>query len=285
MPSGSRSARDASLPAHRLRRPRYRRPPARRSWLRGPHDHRHRPSSASDPFANTTNDRPRCGDLGPLHAARGGLAHRPRVLGLGRWQGGRRFRALGRDRTPSSCSTRRRALPYGASVSMDVATERHEHRRGSPSPSPPTRSSDTARRGVHPVRRHWQAIRSAVAAAGRWRQLGRGRDLLPGPDELHPDRRLGHLHRPAAVRVDGTSRRSGSSRISTQGHGRTPRSWPSATIAPTSLAATLATAFARRFPSYRWAENLGCRSGAAGAAVLARTCSSSPRSRTTAATT
>ena len=57
----------------------------------------------------------------------------------------------------------------------------------------------------------------------------------------------------APARLPGSARRS---------RGRTPRSSPSTTCAPTSAAATRATACVRAgYTSYRWAENLGCRSG------------------------
>ena len=148
VPSGLAPPR-RQLPARRLRRPRHRRSPARAGRRGGPHDHGtvRRPLPAC---REQHEDRPGRRALGPLHAVDGSCQHGPRVLDLGRREVGRRFRPLGRDRTPSSCSTRRRrsrTAPRCRWTSRPAPGTPRDCR----SPRPRTPIFHTARRGVIPV--------------------------------------------------------------------------------------------------------------------------------------
>ena len=74
----------------------------------------------------------------------------------------------------------------------------------------------------------------------------------------------------AAAPAAGTSPPSGSTAASAaRSRGRTPRSWPSAAECSHFIGGNPGDRLRRAgYTSYRWAENLGCRSGNARGAVL-----------------
>ena len=181
-------------------------------------------------------------------------------------------------------------LPYGATIEMLVKDTRPRSAAGAPLAAAQSvkirvEAKPAAGRDLDGADQQWQQLRRQPC---RRRQLGRGRDVLPAADELHPARRPGHLvrlvqqpRRPqrqcALDRLAGSARRS---------PGRTPSVSPSTTSAATSSAATPATGFAR--PATR--ATSGPRTSAAAPAIRtlrssARTCSSRASARTTAVTT
>ena len=102
-------------------------------------------------------------------------------------------------------------------------------------------------------------------------QLGCRRALLPAADELHADRRPRDVGR--QLQQPGRSQRRGaasSTPASVPGSpGRTRASWPSTTCARHFSGGNPGDRLRRAgYSNYRWAENLGCRSGNAYSAVL-----------------
>ena len=105
-------------------------------------------------------------------------------------------------------------LPYGAKVvdrrsarRRDAADgvplgEAAQRPRSRPSPKPAPRATPSGRPVAHRRRRAAVAAAAAVGG-GSWAAV---ETLLPRPDELHADRRLGHLERaPAAAPAGATS--------------------------------------------------------------------------------
>ena len=88
-----------------------------------------------------------------------------------------------------------KALPYGQKVVMEVASSALSA-EGVPlvkdaQGALQDRRQDDPEQDVVQSQHRWRR-----RGRGRRRELGLGRDLLPAPHELHPDRWLGHLERP-----------------------------------------------------------------------------------------
>ena len=235
--------------------------------------------------------RPRRRDLGPLHRADGSRSTAraftvsvggKAVAGHVRWA--EIGHGPGLHAEVARCRTARRS---SMKVGAGATNARRRAARGRRSRRP----SGPSRRASHRDRHRRRRIRRRIGRRRRrrrWRQLGGRRDLLPGPDELHADRRLGDLD--GSLQQPGRpERRAAQARQRDQlarSAGRTPRSSRSATTAATSSVATRATGSAA--PATR--AIAGPRTSAAARAApvppsSARTCSSRARSRTTAATT
>ena len=90
-----------------------------------------------------------------------------------------------------------KALPYGAKVVMQVAAGARTQDGAALATAADgcVQDRQEAGREQDDVGAPGRRIVDRRRSRGRWRQLGRGRDLLPRADELHPDRRLGHLER------------------------------------------------------------------------------------------
>ncbi len=105
----------------------------------------------------------------------------------------------------------------------------------------------------------------------RRRHLGVGRALLPQAHELHPDRRLGDLAR--RLQQPGRAERRATPALGAgsapRSHGRTRGSSPTRGLCSHFIGGNPGDRLRRAgYSSYRWAENIGCRSGGAAAAVL-----------------
>ena len=128
--------------------------------------------------------------------------------------------------TASSSSSRPRLLPYGASIEMLVRNTAFS------AAGTQLEAADSVRITVEPKPRPPSPEGGSAVdlerRRGRWRQLGRRRDLLPRAHELHPDRRpRDDVRARAAAPVAGASRRSSSTRASRpRSPARTRRSSP-----------------------------------------------------------
>ena len=142
--------------------------------------------------------RARLGPLGPVHGVDGPQEHEA-APGSSRPTASRSpAPCRSPRRTRSSCSGRPRRCRTGPSSRCSSRTppDRRPARRSRPPRSVRFRVQ-AQRQGRDPGARHddeqHDPARQLRRRLGRRRQLGRGRDVLPAADELHPDRRLGHL--------------------------------------------------------------------------------------------
>ena len=188
-------------------------------------------------------------------------AHRPRPLHV--TADGKAVKgdgALVARTARGSTFTPKKRLPYDAKVVARGRPRPRELRRRRPARSTPSEGRLPDRARARPPSVAGIPTGGGGAAVG---QLGRGRDVLPAPDELHPDRRLGHVvggvlvarrpERRAAVAQLGDL----DPRVAARTRGSSPTRNACSHFIGGNPGDRLRAA---GFGSYNWAENIGCRS-------------------------